>query len=172
MEILECEIMLIRIGRELSDDGIWNFGCLLYEPMKMKEKNSREVVIFSELILSRCVRSICSVGFAGGELCHCSSADCTIFYIDVLFFLVWKKKLSAQEVQELVRGERNVPLIIDFYATWCGPCILMAQELEMVGSNLMSCCGLVLISSHLWVFILINLSHLRSMFVEGNSLFH
>ncbi|XP_028804617.1 thioredoxin-like protein CITRX, chloroplastic [Neltuma alba] len=42
------------------------------------------------------------------------------------------KKLSADEVQELVRGERNVPLIIDFYATWCGPCILMAQELEML----------------------------------------
>lgn len=43
-----------------------------------------------------------------------------------------QKKLSAQEVQELVKGERSVPLIIDFYATWCGPCILMAQELEMV----------------------------------------
>ncbi|KAK4414296.1 Thioredoxin-like protein CITRX2, chloroplastic [Sesamum alatum] len=42
------------------------------------------------------------------------------------------KKISAEEVQELVKGERNVPLIIDFYATWCGPCILMAQELEML----------------------------------------
>ncbi|XP_010269422.1 PREDICTED: thioredoxin-like protein CITRX, chloroplastic [Nelumbo nucifera] len=42
------------------------------------------------------------------------------------------KKYSVQEVQELVKGERNVPLIIDFYATWCGPCILMAQELEML----------------------------------------
>lgn len=40
--------------------------------------------------------------------------------------------MSAMEVQELVKGERNVPIIIDFYATWCGPCILMAQELEML----------------------------------------
>lgn len=42
------------------------------------------------------------------------------------------KKLSAEEIQELVKGERNVPIIVDFYSTWCGPCILMAQELEML----------------------------------------
>nr|XP_043611624.1 thioredoxin-like protein CITRX, chloroplastic [Erigeron canadensis] len=42
------------------------------------------------------------------------------------------RKYSAKEIQELIKGDRNVPLIIDFYATWCGPCILMAQELEML----------------------------------------
>ena len=27
-------------------------------------------------------------------------------------------------------GDRQKPLIIDFYATWCGPCVLLAKELE------------------------------------------
>jgi thiol-disulfide isomerase/thioredoxin len=47
-------------------------------------------------------------------------------------FWILQKKISAQEIKELMKGERNVPLIIDLYATWCGPCILMDQEIEMV----------------------------------------
>ena len=29
---------------------------------------------------------------------------------------------------------RDRPLVIDFYATWCGPCLLLAKELEQVSS--------------------------------------
>ncbi|KAJ4749146.1 Thioredoxin [Rhynchospora pubera] len=42
------------------------------------------------------------------------------------------KKVTAKQVQEMVKGERKMPLIVDFYATWCGPCVHMAQELEML----------------------------------------
>lgn len=31
---------------------------------------------------------------------------------------------------------RDRPLIIDFYATWCGPCVLLAKELEMVAEKM------------------------------------
>lgn len=31
---------------------------------------------------------------------------------------------------------RDRPLIIDFYATWCGPCVLLAKELEQVAAEL------------------------------------
>lgn len=42
----------------------------------------------------------------------------------------------SQEQLEKELADRQVPLIIDFYATWCGPCVLLAKELEQVATEL------------------------------------
>lgn len=44
-----------------------------------------------------------------------------------------QQKVSARELDDILANERTSPMVVDFYATWCGPCILLAQELEQVG---------------------------------------
>ena len=47
-------------------------------------------------------------------------------------------EVSAEELEAEILG-RDRPLIIDFFATWCGPCVLLAKELETVRPRLPAC---------------------------------
>lgn len=50
-----------------------------------------------------------------------------------LILMAVKKQFSS--FQELL-ANTNTPVLVDFYATWCGPCQMMAPILEQVGNQL------------------------------------
>ncbi len=44
-------------------------------------------------------------------------------------------KKEFRNFEELLAGS-DLPILVDFYAPWCGPCQMMAKVLEQVGSQL------------------------------------
>ena len=44
------------------------------------------------------------------------------------------KYVTSQELEELIQGDN--PVVCDFWATWCGPCRMLAPVFEEVSDKL------------------------------------
>lgn len=42
-------------------------------------------------------------------------------------------QVNKEKFDELLKGEK--PVVCDFYATWCGPCKMLAPIMEKVSEN-------------------------------------
>lgn len=45
------------------------------------------------------------------------------------------QKVTPEEL-EVAIANRDKAILVDFFATWCGPCLLLAQELEKVAEDM------------------------------------
>ena len=43
------------------------------------------------------------------------------------------KEINTQEFDELLKGDK--PVVCDFFATWCGPCKMLAPVMEKVSEG-------------------------------------
>jgi thioredoxin 1 len=48
---------------------------------------------------------------------------------------IFKQKVFNYEVNKQWKYEGNLPAIIDFYATWCGPCRMLSPKVEEIAKE-------------------------------------
>jgi hypothetical protein len=64
---------------------------------------------------------------------HCSCCVLRPAQVRAAAALSNVRQVTEEELEAIVGGSIDTPTVVDFYATWCGPCLLLATELEKVG---------------------------------------